>query len=98
MGGTAYLALDKKSNFRTRLAALGALALMIITVIICLVIVLTDNKVVIDESIIIVGAPVEIKDESNNSLFSLLFSIIFLLGLFAVVFVLAMREHKKTKK
>jgi len=96
MGAMIYLALDKKSNFPTRLASLGAIAIMIITVIICLIIILSDNRVPIDESALIVGAPVELR-EDNNNLFALLFSIIFFLALFAIVAVLALREHKKTK-
>ena len=98
MGGMVYLALDKKSSFRLRLAALGALGIMILTIIICLIIVLTDNKVIVDESILIVGAPVEVKDDSDNNLFSLVFSIIFLLALFGVIVFLVFREHKKTNK
>ena len=98
MGGIIFLALDKRSNFRTRLAALGALAVMILTIIICLVIVLTDDKVPVDDSVLIVGAPPEVKDAGDNNVFSLIFSIFFLLALFAVILFLAMREHKKTKK
>ena len=98
MGAMAYLALDKKSNFKTRVAALGALALMILTVIICLIIILTDNRVAVDESVLIVGEPVQVKDESGSNLLTLLFSIIFLLALFVTIAVLALREHKKAKK
>ena len=97
LGAVGYLALDKKSSFKTRLAALGAIALMLLTVIICLIVVLTDNRVPVDPSTLIVGAPVEVKEEGNN-LFALFVSIIFLLALFVVIAVLAMREHKKHKK
>jgi len=54
MAATVYFALDKKSGFHMRLVCLGALAIMILTVIICLVIILTDNRVPIDESVLIV--------------------------------------------
>ncbi|MCL2758593.1 MAG: hypothetical protein FWD22_00040 [Treponema sp.] len=97
IGGMSFLALDKKSNFHTRLASLGALALMILTVIICVFIILTDNRVPVDPSTLIVGAPVEIKDESDNNVIALLFTIIFFLALFVVIAVLAMKEHKKHK-
>jgi len=97
LGAVGYLALDKKSSFHTRLAALGAIALMILTVIICLVVVMTDNRVPVDPSTLIVGAPPEVKEENNN-IFALFVSIIFLLALFVVIAVLAMREHKKHKK
>ena len=95
MGAVIFMALTKKSDFHTRLVSLGALALMILTLIICLVIVLTDNRVPVDESILIVGAPPEVKDEGDNNLLSLLVSIFFLLILFVIIFFLAMREHRK---
>ena len=79
-----------------RIAALVAIALMILTVIICLFVILSDNSVAIDPSSLIVGAPVEV-DDSDNSMVSLLFSVIFLLALFVLIFVIAMREHKKNK-
>ena len=90
------MALDKKSNFQTRLVSLGALALMILTVIICFIIVLTDNRVPVDESVLIVGAPVEVKKEGDNNLLALMFTIIFFIALFAVIFFLAMKEHRKS--
>ena len=97
MGAVSYLALDKKSNFHTRIAALGALAVMILTVIICLIIILTDNRVPIDPSTLIVGAPVEVKDDGDNNIVALIFTILFFLTMFVTIFVLAMREHRKTK-
>ena len=98
MGAVSYLALDKNSNFQTRLASLGALALMILTLIICIVLVLTDNRVPVDESVLIVGEPVEekAKDEGNNLLF-IFISILSLIVLFLIISFLAMREHKKSK-
>ena len=97
MGVMIYLALDKKSNFPTRLASLGALAIMIITVIICLFIILTDNTVPIDPSTLIVGAPVE-EPEDNNNMLALIFTILFFLVLFIAILFLALREHKRTLK
>ena len=96
MGAVIFMALNKKSNFQVRLVSLGALALMILTIIICLVIVLTDNRVPVDESILIVGAPAEVKNEGDNNLLAIFISIFFLLALFAVIFFLAMREHHKS--
>lgn len=97
MGGMVYLALDKKSNFPTRLASLGALAVMIITVIISLFIILTDDTVPVDPSTLIVGAPVE-PPEEDNSLLALVFTILFFLILFSVIAFLALREHKMSLK
>jgi heme A synthase len=96
MAAMIYLALDKKSNFSTRLASLGAIAIMILTVIICLVMVLSDNRVPFDPSTLIVGAPEEIREDSAN-IVPLLFSIMLLLALFVVIAFLAFKEHKKTQ-
>ena len=96
LGVMVYFALDKKSSFKMRLAALGAIALMILTVIICVIIGLSEKTVPIDPSTFIVGEPLEVKEE-GNSIIAILFSILFLLALFVVIVVLAMREHKKHK-
>ena len=98
LGVMVYFALDKKSSFKMRLAALGAIAIMILTVIICVIIGFSDKKVLIeDPSMLIVGEPLEIQDE-GNSLLAIIFSILFLLALFTVIVVLVMREHKKHDK
>jgi formate hydrogenlyase subunit 3/multisubunit Na+/H+ antiporter MnhD subunit len=97
IGAMVYLALNKKSNFHTRLAALIALAVMILTVIICLIIALSDTRAPVDVSTLIVGAPVEVV-EQNNNLLSLFFLIIFLLAFLVLIAVLAMREQRKNKR
>ena len=97
LGVMTYFALDKKSSFKTRIAALGAIAIMILTVIICVIIILSDNQAPIDPSTLIVGEPTPV-DEGNNNLVAIIFSIIFLLVLFIVIAYLAIREHKRNKK
>jgi len=93
------MAVDKNSTFPMRLASLGALALMILTLIICIVVVLTDNRVPVDESVLIVGEPVEVKAEDEGSnMIAIIISILFLLVLFFVIAFLAMREHKRGKE
>jgi ABC-type dipeptide/oligopeptide/nickel transport system permease subunit len=95
MVGVISVAFNKKSNFITRIASLIALALMVLTIIICLIVAFTDNTVVVDESVLIVGAPVEAtKTGKDNTLILLLF-IIFLVAFFVTVTVLALKEHKK---
>ena len=89
------MALDKKSTFPIRLASLGAIALMIITVIICFFIVLTDDRVPVDPSTLIVGEPAAVKEKGDNT-FPLLFMIVFFAALFTVIVVLTMREHKRS--
>jgi len=94
ISATAYMALNKKSNFLTRLVCLGAIALMILTVIICLFIVFTDSPAPLDPSTLIVGETTEPVKKVN--VLPLIFSVFFLLILFSVLLVLVMREHKKT--
>jgi len=95
---TVFMALDKKSNLQTRIACLIAIALMLATVIICLVLVLTDNRVPVDESVLIVGAPVETKKEGSGNTMALLLLIIFIVSLFILIVILTMRENRKSKK
>jgi len=89
-----YLAVDKKSSFVIRLASLGAIALMFIALIICLIIILSDNTVPVDPSKLIVGAPPEVKEKKNNFL-PVILSIIVMVVLFSIIAVMAMKEHKK---
>jgi len=95
MGAVISMAFNKKSSFAVRIACLIALGVMLITIIICLVIGMTDNKVVVDESVLIVGAPVPIKKTGNDNLMILILLIIFLIAFFVVIAVLAIKEHKK---
>jgi len=95
MGAVISMAFNKKSSFAVRIACLIALGLMLLTIIICLVFGMTDNKVVVDESVLIVGAPVETKKAGSDNLMILFLLIIFLVAFFVVVAVLAIKEHKK---
>jgi len=89
-----YLALDKKSSFVIRLASLGAIALMFIALIICIIIILSDNTVPIDPSTLIVGAPPPVKEKKTN-LFPIILTIVILVALFVYIAILAMKENKK---
>jgi len=93
-----YLALSKKSNFTTRLASLIALGLMFLTIVICLFMIFTDNRVPVDESVLIVGAPVEVVKKGNDNTMVLLLLIIILLGIFSLLIFLSMKENKKHSK
>ncbi|MDR0300903.1 MAG: hypothetical protein LBI04_01155 [Treponema sp.] len=95
MGAIISIAFNKKSSFTTRVASLIALALMILAIIVCLVIAFTDDTVVVDESVLIVGAPVEIQKTGNDNTMILLLLIIFLIAFFVVLSVFAMKEHRK---
>jgi quinol-cytochrome oxidoreductase complex cytochrome b subunit len=95
MAAIISLAFNKKSNLPTRIASLIALALMVIAIIICLVVAFTDNSVIVDESVLIVGAPLEVKKSGSDNMMILLLLVIFLIVFVVVVAVLAMKEHKK---
>jgi len=97
MGGMIYLAVDKKSTFKMRLASLGAIALMMISVIIALlfIFVIADKTPPIDYSTLVVGAPPAEPEKDENSIYIIIFTVFFFLILFAVIIFLTMREHKK---
>ena len=95
MGVMASMALNKKSIFPVRIASLIALAVMVITVLICLFIVLTDNRVIIDPSNVIVGAEIEVPKTSSTNVMILLFMIVLLLGLFGIITFHSLKEHRK---
>ena len=95
MAATVYMALDKKSTFQIRIASLIAIALMMATVILCVFIVLTDNRVPVDESVLIVGAPVETKKDGGGNTMVLLLLIIIMVGIFVLLAILSMRENRR---
>jgi quinol-cytochrome oxidoreductase complex cytochrome b subunit len=97
LGAVISMAFNKKSNFATRIASLIALGLMLLAIIICLVVAFTDNKVVVDPSVLIVGAPVEVKKADKNNMLILLLLIIVLIGFFVVIAVLSLKESKKNE-
>jgi heme A synthase len=92
-----YMALNKQSNFQTRVASLIALAVMIAGIIICLFIVLLSDKAPPDESIVLVGIVKEAPKTENNNVGILLLFIIFLLALFVLIAFLSLRNQKKSK-
>ena len=92
------MALRKDSALPVRMAALGAIALMILTIIICLIFIFNKETVIIDPSVLIVGAPpVENKPVEKGSSMIMILFILFLLVLFGVIAYLSMKEHKKSK-
>ena len=95
MAAMVFMALNKKSNFAVRIGSLAAIALMLLTIIICLFIVLTDNRVPVDESIVIVGAVPETQKRNGASMMVLMLLIIFLVGIFVVITFLTLREHRR---
>ncbi|MDR0324085.1 MAG: hypothetical protein LBI12_06540 [Treponema sp.] len=96
MTAMIYLAVDKKSNFATRVASLIAIGVMVLTTIICLIIISSGGQAPVDESLLIVGAPAEKTSDQNgnNTLIVLLVAFVFIALLALLVFI-SLREHKK---
>jgi len=96
MGGVAFLALSKKSEFKVRVAALGALAVMIATVIVCLVLYFkataTPKQLILPDMM-----PSDMPPPVNNSPGTTIMLIVFLIALFVAVFLLAMKEQKRAE-
>ena len=88
------LAVSKRSNTQIRIASVVALAVMVLTVIICLFIAFTDTTVPQDPSRFIVGEPPETKTDGGNSI-ALIMLIAFLITVFIMVAILAMKENRK---
>jgi membrane associated rhomboid family serine protease len=95
MAAIISMAFNKKSSFTTRVASLIALGVMILAIIVCLIVAFTDNTVVVDASVLIVGAPVEVKKTGNDNTMVLFLLIIFLIAFFFFFLVFAMKEHRK---
>jgi formate-dependent nitrite reductase membrane component NrfD len=96
MGGVIYLAISRKSSLKIRLAALGALALMVTSVIICFVIFFRSAKgpqVLILPDMLPSDMPPP--QPATNPVMMVMFSI-FLVGLFVVIFLMAMRENRRS--
>ena len=96
MASMIYLAVDKKSTLIIRLASLGAIALMFISLVICTIVILNDNTVPLDPSVLIVGAPPPTKEVKNNSAL-IAFVIIFAIAMFVFIVIASMKEQKKNK-
>lgn len=97
MGAMVFLIFDKKSTPTVRVASLIALGIMVLTVIICVFMVITDDTVVVDPSVLIVGAPVEKKESSSGNIWIILLLIVILGALFAFVAVHTVKENRKNK-
>jgi preprotein translocase subunit YajC len=97
LSAVIYLAISRKTSSRVRMAALGALALMVITVIISVLRFFGDAASETRE-LVLPDAPVsEVPVQESNTLL-LIFLILFLLLMFLIVTVLSLREQRQAKK
>jgi cytochrome bd-type quinol oxidase subunit 2 len=94
LAGIVYIAVSKKSPFKLRIAALAALALMILTVIVCLFIIFGGNSapraVVLSDNTSEAPPPAD-----PPNIMPLIMFLILLLALFLMVFITTMRERKR---
>jgi ABC-type Fe3+ transport system permease subunit len=94
LAGTIYLAISKRSSFILRIAALGALALMILSVIICLFIIFGGKSD--PETFVLPDAlPSEVPPSSEPNIAAVIMIIIFLIALFLLVLIISLREQKR---
>jgi divalent metal cation (Fe/Co/Zn/Cd) transporter len=95
LAGMVYIAISAKSDFTVRVAALGALALMIIAVIVCIFIFFKGTQA--QPFILLPDVdPADVPPPSGNNPFTMVMFAFFLIALFVMVFILAMREHKRS--
>jgi heme A synthase len=95
LGVMVYLALSKKSRYWIRVAALIALGVMILSVIVCLIAILSGRAAVVGNQFIAdMPLPVE-PPRSAGNLLAYVIMIIFLLTLFIVVLILSIQEQRK---
>ena len=95
LGVMIYMALNKNSDFHTRVASLIALAVMIVAIIICLSIIFMFKGAIPDPSVVKVGVVDEIPMAENSNPMALLLLVVFLIALFVLVSVLALKDHKR---
>ena len=93
--GVVYMAISKKSSPRVRIAALGALALMVISVIVCLFVFFIGHQPS-QQSVYPDVDPADLPPAQTSNPLTLVMFIFFLIALFVMVVVLSLRESKRT--
>ena len=94
--GVIFMAISKKSSFKVRVTALGALALMIITVIICLFLFFSGTKAPKQFILPPDVNPADLPPPEASNPFTMVMFIVFLIALFVMVVVLSLRESKRS--
>jgi Na+/phosphate symporter len=97
LGGVIYMAISRRSDFKVRIAALGALAVRVVAVIISLL-TFYKGSTVPKQQFLPDTLPSDVipAAESTNILTIVMF-IIFLIALFVLVLVVSLREHKRSE-
>ena len=91
-----YIAVSKKSSLKLRIAALVALGIMIVTVLISLFMIF--NAETTPKGPFLPDAPpIEEVPQSGSNYMVLLLCVLFLAGVFLMVMLISMREHRKSE-
>ena len=95
--GIVFMAVSPKSEFKVRIAALGALAVMVVSVIVCVVLYFkaaaTPKQIILPDML-----PSDMPaPTSNANPTTMIMLIVFMVVLFAVIFILALKEQKRVK-
>jgi formate hydrogenlyase subunit 3/multisubunit Na+/H+ antiporter MnhD subunit len=98
LAAVIYLAVSPKSNFRIRIAALIALAVMLISVIVSLILIFGIGPARPEGPFLPFAEAVEQPPESKGNLLALTGFILFLVALFMLVFFMSLREQRKNGK
>lgn len=96
LGAIIYIALSRKSGLRTRIAALIALGVMLLSVIVCTVLLITGNLEA-EGDVIPLDLPADTAAVPSNDLWIFLAFIVFLAALFVVITVLSIREQRRLR-
>ena len=96
MAGVVYLAVSPKSEFKVRVAALGALGLMVVSVIVCIIIYFkmgaTPKQLILPDMM-----PSDMPPPETASPVSMIMLIIFMIALFVIIFILSLKEQKRVE-
>jgi hypothetical protein len=95
--GIIFLAISKKSSFKIRIAALGALALMTVSVVVCMFVYFKSAKtpklIILPDTL-----PSDIPPpQSESNIAMLVMSLIFMIALFVAVVIVSLREQKRAE-
>jgi len=96
LGGIIYLAVSSQSSFKLKVTALGALALMVTTVIICMVRFFKSSETP-KQRLLPDMDPSDLPPISKEqNIPMLIMLVIFLIALFTMVAIVSLKEFKKT--
>ncbi|MDR0494355.1 MAG: hypothetical protein LBG95_01830 [Treponema sp.] len=98
MGGVIYLAIAKNSTFLIRVVALGALALMVLAVIVCLVIFFRETATPKQMILLPDVDPADVPPQEGSNPLTLVMYIFFLLALFVMIMILSLRGQKRSSE